>query len=157
MTRAFYLTTGCIFNAPPSVVWAEAINIRAYPEWWPSIKRMVIHGDDPQLQKNSAVTCYIKGFLPYTLVFNVRITDCVPFARLEMSVSGGLVGTGRFILEGAGETTSVLFLWNVDLGSTWLNSLAKFPPVHKLFTANHRYATQKAIKRMKLRIEHARR
>lgn len=153
MKRTFHLTTHCTIKAPAARLWDETINISAYPHWWPSIKKVVLHGNDRQLQQDSRLTVHIRGFLPHTLVFSALIISCVDCDHIELSVSGGLEGSGRFSLAESGAETEVRFQWNVDLASPLLHFLSKLPPVHALFAANHHYVMRKAMQRMKLRME----
>jgi len=155
LARAFALTTECTFAAPVSVLWDKLVNVVAYPQWWPSVSRVVLHGEDRYLKQNSKATFYIRGFLPYTLTFSVQVTAAVSCSSLEVVVSGGLAGTGSLILKETAEKTLVSFHWNVDLTTPLLHSLSSVPLVHAIFSANHRYATKKAIRKIKLEVEHA--
>ncbi len=155
MDNAFDLITCCTINAPVSAIWRETVNVTAYPEWWPDMKNVTIHGKEPCLQEGSEVSYIIRGFLPHTLQFQTVVTQCQPFSRIEMTASGDLKGVGISTLEGQGDRTLATFRWNVEIMSPFLRKLCKWWLFRKLFAWNHDFTMRHAIRNLKARVEHA--
>ena len=76
-----------------------------------------------------------KGWLPYTLVVDMRVTRVEPPVVLESLASGELEGTGRWRLSRDGEDTAVRYEWDVRTTKRWMNLLA--PLARPLFALNH--------------------
>jgi hypothetical protein len=58
----------------------------------------------------------------------------VPPRELELRAEGELAGTGRWLLDQQGDTTTVRYLWDVRTTKPWMNLVA--PIARPLFTWN---------------------
>jgi len=155
MDPAFNLITRCAFDAPASAVWRETVDVIAYPEWWPAVKSVTIHGEEPSLRQGSEVSYIIRGFLPHALKFQTVVTVCQPFSRIEMRATGDLRGVGISTLEEQGNRTLATFQWQVELMPPVLRRLNQWRLFQRLFAWNHDSTMRHAIKNMKARVEHA--
>ena len=155
MKKEYDLVTHCTFQAPSRAVWDTTVNVTAYPEWWPCINTVAIQGAETTLQENSNIHFTIKGFLPHSLQFQIHVTHCIPFSRIEMTASGDLEGTGICTLNEHNGVTLATFHWNVLLIPPLLNRLSQWRLFHKLFVWNHAFAMRYAVKNMQKRVNHA--
>ena len=46
MKKGFKLVTQWTFRATAREVWDVTVDVIAYPEWWPYIHNVVIHGEE---------------------------------------------------------------------------------------------------------------
>lgn len=155
MEYSFDLVTRCTFAAPASTVWRETVNVTAYPEWWPAMKKVTILGEESGLQQGSEVSYVIQGFLPHSLQFQTVVTVCQPFSRIEMTATGDLRGVGISTLEEQDNGTLATFRWNVELMPPVLRNLSRWRLFKELFVWNHDFTMRRAVRNMKARVEHA--
>jgi uncharacterized protein YndB with AHSA1/START domain len=124
------------FQAPIAEVWTALNTPESYPEWWPSIVEYRsltpgVTGVGARAQRA------VRGRLPYTLCYQTTITRVEPPRELAYQAEGDLAGQGRFVLTPLGEGTEVVFYWDVETTSRWLNRLA--PLLGWLFAWNHNW------------------
>lgn len=153
MTMDYRLVTQCSFMAPARAVWDVTVNVCSYPEWWPYIHAVAIQGGEAVLQEGSDITYTIKGVLPHTLQFQVHVTRCIPFSRIEMTASGDLEGTGVSLLTEDDGGTRATFQWHVALTPPLLKRLSQWRFFHQLFVWNHDFAMRSAVKNMQKRVQ----
>lgn len=154
MKKDFDLITQCTFNAPAETVWAVTVDVHAYPQWWPCMQNVRIQGDEDRLQRHSNIHYRIKGFLPHALCFQTYISECIPFSRIEMTVSGDLEGFGVSTLEESDGSTRASFQWDVSLSHPMLKRLSQWPLFHRVFVLNHDFAMRYAVRNMRKRVDH---
>ena len=152
MKKGFKLVTECTFQAPAREVWEVTVDVIAYPEWWPYMHNVAIRGKESHLQQDSRIDYEIKGFLPHSLRFHTHVTLCEPSSRIEMMVSGDLVGTGVSILDESDGVTRATFIWNVELTLPLLNRLSQWKLLHRLFVWNHDFTMRSAVRNMQKRV-----
>ena len=122
-------------DAPPGEVFAVIVDAPHWPEWWPSVRsvRQIEAGD-----ANGIGTIHryeFEGWLPYTLIFDVRATVIDPPRALDGIASGELEGIGQWRLEPDGGGTVVTYRWAVATTRWWMNVLS--PVLRPVFVANH--------------------
>jgi uncharacterized protein YndB with AHSA1/START domain len=123
-------------DAPVQEVWAAIHDSARWPEWWNNVERV------DQLQAGSdqgvgAVQRYTwKGWLPYRLVFDMRVTRVDPLVALEGEASGDVEGAGRWSFSSDGRNLTVVrYDWCVHTNRAWMNALA--PLLRPVFQWNH--------------------
>jgi uncharacterized protein YndB with AHSA1/START domain len=95
-------------DAPVQEVWAAIQDSARWPEWWNNVERVdqLEEGSD---QGVGAVQRYTwKGWLPYRLVFDMRVTRVDPLVALEGEASGDVEGAGRWSFSSDGRNLTVV-------------------------------------------------
>lgn len=122
--------------------------------WWPAVYLDVQElqpGDSRGVGK--VVSLYTKGWLPYTLRWQFRVTEANPPHGFSLEAWGDFVGGGVWTFEPAGEWLNITYDWRIRADKPLLRSLSFiFKPI---FAANHRWAMAKGEE--SLRLELARR
>ena len=115
--------------APPSAVYDVLVDLGAYPEWWPEVKRAVQVASDA-----AELTC--RASLPYALVFTTTQSRQDPVAGvLEATMRGDLDGVSRWTISAEGDGTLAVFEEEVEARKRLLRLLA--PVARPLFRLNH--------------------
>ena len=136
----------------------DVAGVLADPEdvvrWWPAVYLDVEElapGDDQGVGK---VVCpHTKGWLPYTLRWDFRVTESRHPHGWTLEASGDFVGRGEWRLRQNGRDVAVVYDWRISAEKPALRALT--PPLRPLFAANHRWAM--ATGEESLRLELARR
>jgi hypothetical protein len=127
--------------------------------WWPSVYlgvEVLEPGDERGLGR--VVDLYTKGWLPYTLRWQFRVTQSDPPHGFTIEASGDFVGRGIWTLTpeadvDAGPRTRVDYDWRILAEKGLLKRLSFL--MKPIFAANHRWAMAQGEK--SLRLELARR
>jgi len=122
--------------------------------WWPSVYldvREVEPGDAHGLGR--VVGLYTKGWLPYTLRWQLRVVSSDPPHGFAIEASGDFVGRGAWTLEQAGAHARVTYDWRILAEKGILRTFSFV--LKPLFSANHRWAMARG--EQSLRLELARR
>jgi hypothetical protein len=129
-----FLTTW-LLEAERERVWEAIYDSERWPQWWRGVKRVVElePGDETGVGRLARYTW--RSRLPYELAFEVLTTRAERPRLLEGEARGELAGTGRWRLFAEGETTAVLYEWNVRTTRAWMNLLA--PLARPIFAWNH--------------------
>lgn len=121
------------------------------PRWWPSVYldvQELASGDADGVGK--VVGLYTKGWLPYTLRWQFRVTANGYPHGFELEAFGDFVGRGVWTFRQAGPTVEIEYLWEVMADKPLLRRLSwLFKPV---FAANHRWAMQKGYESLLLEL-----
>lgn len=122
--------------------------------WWPAVYldvQQVQPGDESGVGK--VVKLYTKGWLPYTLRWQFRVTETRIPHSFALEAWGDFVGQGIWTFEQAGPWVNITYDWRIRADKPLLRYLSfLFKP---LFAANHRWAMAKGEE--SLRLELARR
>jgi uncharacterized protein YndB with AHSA1/START domain len=135
-TVEYRLSTIWHIDAPLQEVWAAIQDSAHWPEWWNNVVcvEQLEAGSD---QGVGAVQRYTwKGWLPYRLVFDMRVTRVVPLVALEGEASGDVEGAGRWSFSSDSyHRTVVRYDWCIRTRRGWMNALA--PLMRPVFQWNH--------------------
>jgi carbon monoxide dehydrogenase subunit G len=114
--------------------------------WWPSVYlavNVLEPGDERGLGR--VVDLYTKGWLPYTLRWQFRVTASDPPRGFTIEATGDFVGRGIWTLtpepalgESGGPRTRVEYDWRITAEKGLLKRLSFL--VKPVFAANHRWA-----------------
>jgi hypothetical protein len=154
-----FMTTWRVPATPDEVVKVLG-DAEALPCWWPSVyleTKVLETGDETGLGR--VVDLYTKGWLPYTLRWQFRVTESDPPNGFTIEASGDFVGRGVWTLtrepdDEAGEPwTRVEYDWRILAEKGLLKRLSFL--MKPVFAANHRWAMARG--EQSLRLELARR
>src|ERR1044072_2914896 len=127
------------------------------PRWWPSVYldvKILELGDKDGIGK--VVSLYTKGWLPYTLRWDFRVTESNYPHGFSLEAWGDFNGRGIWTLEEDGSFFDVTYDWKWRADKPLLSALSfLFKPI---FSANHRWAMEKGEESLKLELarRHAR-
>ena len=126
----------------------------ALPRWWPAVyleARETRPGDPRGLGRRVALRT--RGWLPYTLGWNLEVVDSRYPNGFTIVARGDLDGRGVWTIEQDGRFTSVTYDWRVRADKPLLRRLSM--ALKPLFEGNHRWAMAQGEE--SLRLELARR
>jgi uncharacterized protein YndB with AHSA1/START domain len=121
-------------QAPIERVWTAISELEHLPAWDPAVEEVQTRAPGDEQGVGSRVGYVIKGRLPMRLAFEATIARVAPPRELELRAEGELAGTGRWLLDQQGDTTTVRYLWDVRTTKPWMNLTA--PIARPLFTWN---------------------
>jgi hypothetical protein len=125
--------------------------------WWPSV-----YLDVKTLEKGDAdgrgkrVALYTKGWLPYTLRWQFRVTDVHPndHSGFSLEALGDFVGNGVWTFQQQGKTCLVEYDWRIEAEKPLLKYLSFL--MKPLFAANHHWAMRKGLESLRLELRRKR-
>ena len=124
------------------------------PRWWPSVYLDVqeLEPGDPH-GVGKIVSLHTRGWLPYTLRWQFRVTAARYPEGYSIEAWGDFVGSGSWYFEQSGELVDITYDWKIRAEKPLLRYLSfVFKP---FFAANHRWAMAQGER--SLRAEMARR
>jgi hypothetical protein len=121
------------------------------PRWWPAVY-LEVHetkpGDKDGLGKE--VSLYTKGWLPYTLRWQFRVTESNYPHGFALEAWGDFVGRGEWTLRQDGEWVNVNYDWRIRADKPLLRRLSFL--LRPVFEANHRWAMSKGEESLALEL-----
>jgi hypothetical protein len=124
------------------------------PRWWPAVYRDVVEtkpGDEDGIGKE--VSLFTRGWLPYTLRWQFRVTESDYPHSFALESWGDFVGRGEWRLQQNGPFVDITYDWRILAKKPLLRALSFL--LHPIFAANHRWAMARGEE--SLRLELARR
>lgn len=118
--------------------------------WWPSVYlevRVLEAGDERGLGK--VVSLYTKGWLPYTLRWDFRVTE-VQKEGFTLVARGDFEGRGIWTFAQDGPWVDIIYDWKIKAEKPLLRYFSFV--MKPLFSANHRWAMAKGEESLKLEI-----
>lgn len=118
-----------------------------FPRWWPAVYLWVRERETPQGKR---FELYTKGWLPYTLRWEFRRIEKVPFERMVLEARGDFVGRGEWTLRQDGQHVEAVYDWQIEATKpllrwgSWL--------LRPVFAANHRWAMRKGEESLALEL-----
>ena len=125
--------------------------------WWPSVYlevEVLEQGDERGVGK--LVNLYTKGWLPYTLRWQFRVTESRAPSGFTRQALGEFEGRGIWTFEQDGEHVNITYDWKIGTRKRLLNALSFI--LKPVFAANHRWAMERGLESLKLELarRHAR-
>jgi len=118
--------------------------------WWPSVYldvKVLEEGDENGLGR--VVSLYTKGWLPYTLRWDFRVTDVQPDG-FTLVAWGDFDGRGIWTFEQDGEFVNVTYDWKIKAEKPLLRYFSFV--MKPIFSKNHRWAMAKGEESLKLEL-----
>lgn len=119
--------------------------------WWPSVYLEVKElepGDENGIGK--VIDLYTKGWLPYTLRWQFRVTESNYPYGFELEAWGDFNGRGIWTFEQDGAYVNVTYDWKIVADKPLLRDLSFI--MKPIFSANHRWAMAKGEESLKLEL-----
>ncbi|MBS0515741.1 MAG: SRPBCC family protein [Proteobacteria bacterium] len=137
MSSAYFdLVSHWRIRAPVERVWAELVDPKGWPCWWPYVRdvQTVREGGAEGLGSIRRIDWSTR--LPYRLVIEVESTEILRHRRLRGRSRGQLDGEGLWLLRENDGVTAITYVWRVQLTKRWMRWLA--PVLAPVFRWNHR-------------------
>lgn len=135
MPRHYSFVTVWDLGADTARVWDAILDVERWPEWWPSVRAVTRLEAGSADGVGAAHRFTWRGRLPYTLTFDMRVTELANHRRLVGVATGELEGSGAWTLEPHGSGTRARYDWNVATLKPWMNAVA--PVLTPVFRWNH--------------------
>ncbi len=119
--------------------------------WWPSVYldvKVLEKGDEAGLGK--VVDLYTKGWLPYTLRWQFRVTE-VRDDGFTLIAQGDFEGRGIWTFKQEGPWVNVIYDWKISAEKPLLRYFSFL--MKPIFSANHRWAMAKGEESLILELE----
>ena len=132
-----------------SAIIADATSL---PRWWPAVYLEVAQlepGDEKGLGK--VVSLYTKGWLPYTLRWQFRVTESDPPHGFTLEAWGDFIGRGIWAFRQAGEWVEVTYDWKIRADKPLLRRLSWL--LKPVFSLNHHWAMATGERSLRLELE----
>jgi len=121
------------------------------PRWWPAVYldvRETKPGDEDGIGKEVAL--YTRGWLPYTLRWQFRVTESDYPHSFALESWGDFVGRGEWRLRQNGRFVDVTYDWRITAEKPLLHYLSFL--LRPVFAANHRWAMARGEKSLHLEL-----
>jgi hypothetical protein len=121
------------------------------PRWWPAVYLDVQEtkpGDDQGIGKE--VSLHTRGWLPYTLRWQFRVTESSYPHGFALEAWGDFVGRGVWSLRQAGGNVEVTYDWQLRAEKPLLRRFSFL--LRPLFAANHRWAMARGEESLRLEL-----
>ena len=118
--------------ATPEVVTDILSDAEGLPRWWPQVYLSV----EPRGEHEYAL--HTRGWLPYTLRWNFRVTSTNHPHGFSLEAWGDLEGRGVWTFRPTAAGTDIHYLWVVQAEKPVLRYLSFV--LKPVFAANHRWA-----------------
>ncbi|HSN75916.1 MAG TPA: SRPBCC family protein [Anaerolineae bacterium] len=131
-----------------SAILSNALDL---PRWWPSVYLDVQELEPGATDGTGRVISLVtKGWLPYTLRWQFRVTKINTPHGFELAAFGDLSGRGVWTFRQSGHIVEIDYLWEVTADKPLLRRLSwLFKPI---FAANHHWAMQKGYESLLLEL-----
>jgi carbon monoxide dehydrogenase subunit G len=136
------------FNAPIEKVWAILDNAESWPKWFRGFKKIDLVSHGRKSKVGSVLDCEVKGNLPYTLRFRLKVTFHDPPQKMEYEAWGDLKGTGKWELETKNGGTLVKYYWDVGTTNLFFNLIGIIPSIKRMMEKNHDKVMDDAFENM---------
>ena len=83
------------FEQPPETIWAALSSVDQYTTWWPWLWVF----DGTRLGVGERWHCGVKPQVPYTVEFDLELTEVVEFRQAGAELSGEISGRADLTLE----------------------------------------------------------
>ncbi len=155
-STAYYFATRWLVEATCAEVYRTLETAEDLPRWWPSV-----YLDVKQLEKGQPggvgklVALYTKGFLPYTLKWQFRVTHTHFPHGFALEAIGDFAGTGEWTFrQVTDEHCEIIYDWRISAEKPLLKKLSWL--LRPLFSANHHWAMHKGEESLRLELRRRR-
>ena len=123
----------------------------ALPRWWPAVYLAVKEIDPPDERGlRQRVRLHTKGWLPYTLQWDLVVTSSRYPEHFGIEASGDFLGRGVWTITQDGTHVNATWDWRIRAEKPLLKALAPF--MRPLLEANHRWAMKQGEESLRLEL-----
>jgi hypothetical protein len=126
-------------------------NARDLARWWPAVyldtRELAPGGEDGVGARYSLLT---KGWLPYTLRWQFRVTESKQPFGYTIAAEGDFVGTGIWTFEQVGQFAHITYDWKISAEKPLLRRFSFI--LKPIFAANHHWAMRMGEQSLRLEL-----
>ncbi len=128
-------------------------NAQDLVRWWPSVYLNVqeLEPGDTKTGLGKVVSLHTKGWLPYTLRWQFRVTENRTPHGFSLEAWGDFVGRGVWMFAQDGEWVNITYDWRIVAEKPLLRYFSFL--MKPLFSANHQWAMKKGEESLKLELQ----
>ncbi len=121
--------------------------------WWPSVYLDVqeLEPGDPETGVGKVISLFTKGWLPYTLRWQFRVTKNRRPYGFSLEAWGDFVGRGVWTFTQDREWVNITYDWRIAAEKPLLRTLSFL--MKPIFSANHQWAMKKGEESLKLELQ----
>jgi hypothetical protein len=122
------------------------------PRWWPAV-----YMDVKVLEPGNAdgvgrvVSVFTKGWLPYTLRWQFKVTDKNGLNGFSLNALGDFVGRGVWTFQQDGDFVNITYDWKINAKKGILKTFSFI--MKPIFTKNHLWAMKKGEESLQLELQ----
>lgn len=121
------------------------------PQWWPSVYLQVEELEPPDSRGvGRRVRLRTKGWLPYTLAWELVVVDSRYPNGFTIEATGDFVGRGVWTITQSGDEVDIVYDWRIRVEKPLIRTLS--PVLRPVFEANHRWAMAQGEESLKLEL-----
>ena len=148
-----------VWRVPGTIAEVKDVlgNADTLPEWWPSVYLKVARIDDgngPPDWVGSVNRLHTKGWLPYTLSWDLKLTEPITDTGFTIEAIGDLKGLGVWTFAQEGSEVVITYDWRIEATKPLLRRLAFV--LKPAFAANHKWAMAKGKESLELEMRRRR-
>ncbi|PKL77921.1 MAG: polyketide cyclase [Candidatus Melainabacteria bacterium HGW-Melainabacteria-1] len=127
-------------------------DVERLPQWWPAVYLNVeVQEQGGRHGIGRRVALRTRGWLPYSLNWQLTIREVVFPSRISLDATGDLLGQGTWHLAQDGEYVDITYDWEVLANKPLLKWLS--PLLKPLFAFNHRWAMRQGEASLRLELQ----
>jgi hypothetical protein len=130
-----------VWRVPGTIAEVKDVlgNADTLPEWWPSVYLKVTRLEDGGPDWVGSVNrLHTKGWLPYTLSWDLKLVEPITDAGFVIEAIGDLKGRGVWTFVQEGPEVVITYDWRIEATKPLLRRLAFV--LKPAFAANHKWA-----------------
>ena len=148
-----------VWRVPGTIAEVKDVlgNADTLPEWWPSVYlkvQRVEDGSGPPEWVGSVNRLHTKGWLPYTLSWDLKLTEPITDTGFTIEAIGDLKGLGVWTFAQEGSEVVITYDWRIEATKPLLRRLAVV--LKPAFAANHKWAMAKGEESLELEMRRRR-
>lgn len=154
-TADYHFITTWKLKATREEVYQILEDVDTLADWWPAVYLDVKVREKGQPGGvGKLVSLYTKGWLPYTLRWDFRVTATDFPSGFALRASGDFVGEGVWHFQQDGDFCTVTYDWKISAEKPILKKLTWL--LRSIFSANHEWAMRKGLESLELELRRRR-
>jgi uncharacterized protein YndB with AHSA1/START domain len=137
MTARYHFLSDFNMTSSRDAIWAALLAVEEWPSWWRWLKRIdVVHEATSEDGVGAVYRNHVSSPTGYGFAFLGETADVDPLRRIDLTLSGEIVGRVRYLLaDDPSGGTNLSYAQLVETPKRWMNLLE--PIARSMFTWNH--------------------
>ncbi len=151
-TNEYHFITRWRVQATLEEVNAVLGDAMSLPRWWPSVYldiKEIAPGRPDGVGR--AISLYTKGWLPYTLKWQFRVSEVHYPYGFSLEAWGDFVGRGIWTFAQDGDAVAITYDWKIVAEKALLKYLSFI--MKPIFAANHHWAMARGLESLHLELQ----